>query len=107
MLTLKTKEESGLWGSSVRKFILAAASLPRKRSCTQNYGREDILPKRIKVETMKEIDELQAARRRIGELAAALAFTIGVLPLRANQTGRRLCRVSQRRSIRPLAFPPE
>jgi transposase-like protein len=32
----------------------------------QRYGREDILPKGIKVETMKEIDELQAARRREG-----------------------------------------
>jgi transposase-like protein len=39
----------------------------------KNYGREDILPKRIRVETMKEIDELQAARKRIRELEAALA----------------------------------
>jgi transposase-like protein len=39
----------------------------------KQYGREDILPKRIKVETMNEIDELQGARRRIRELEAALA----------------------------------
>ncbi|MFP3090101.1 transposase [Treponema sp. TIM-1] len=39
----------------------------------KQYGREDILPKRIKVETMNEIDELQAARHRIRELEAALA----------------------------------
>jgi transposase-like protein len=39
----------------------------------KQYGREDILPKRIKVETMNEIDELQAARSRIRELEAALA----------------------------------
>jgi transposase-like protein len=39
----------------------------------KHYGREDILPKRIKVETMVEIDELKAARKRIGELEAALA----------------------------------
>ena len=39
----------------------------------KRYGREDILPKRIKVETMDEIDELKAARTRIGELEAALA----------------------------------
>jgi transposase-like protein len=39
----------------------------------KQYGREDILPKRIKVETMNEIDELQTARRRIRELEAALA----------------------------------
>jgi hypothetical protein len=37
------------------------------------YGREDILPKRVKVETMNAIDELQAARKRIRELEAALA----------------------------------
>jgi transposase-like protein len=43
------------------------------RSWIKQYGREDILPKRIKVETMKEIDELQAARGRIRELEAALA----------------------------------
>jgi transposase-like protein len=39
----------------------------------KRYGREDILPKRVKVETMNEIDELKAARKRIRELEAALA----------------------------------
>jgi transposase-like protein len=39
----------------------------------KRYGREDMLPKRIKVETMEEIDELQTARSRIRELEAALA----------------------------------
>jgi transposase-like protein len=39
----------------------------------KRYGREDMLPKRVKVETMDEIDELQAARSRIRELEAALA----------------------------------
>jgi transposase-like protein len=39
----------------------------------KQYGREDLLPKRIKVETMNEIDELRAARRRIRELETALA----------------------------------
>jgi transposase-like protein len=39
----------------------------------KKYGREDILPKRIKVETMQEIDELKESRKRIGELEAALA----------------------------------
>jgi transposase-like protein len=39
----------------------------------KQYGREDMLPKRIKVETMEEIDEMQAARSRIRELEAALA----------------------------------
>jgi hypothetical protein len=32
-----------------------------------------MLPKRIKVETMDELDEMQAARSRIRELEAALA----------------------------------
>jgi hypothetical protein len=39
----------------------------------KNYGREDIRPKRVKVKTMTEIDELKAARKRIRELEAALA----------------------------------
>jgi transposase-like protein len=39
----------------------------------KRYGREDILPKRIKVETMNERDELHEARGRIRELEAALA----------------------------------
>jgi transposase-like protein len=39
----------------------------------KQYGREDILPTRIKVETMQEIDELKEARKRIRELEAALA----------------------------------
>ncbi|MDR3357201.1 MAG: hypothetical protein LBO04_08480 [Spirochaetaceae bacterium] len=39
----------------------------------KKYGREDILPKRIKAGTMNEIDELQAARGRIREPGAALA----------------------------------
>jgi transposase-like protein len=39
----------------------------------KQYGREDMLPKRIKVETMDEIDELKEARKRIRELEAALA----------------------------------
>jgi hypothetical protein len=32
-----------------------------------------VLPKRIKVETMKELDEMKEARKRIRELEAALA----------------------------------
>jgi hypothetical protein len=39
----------------------------------KQYGREDILPKRVKVETMNEIDEMKAARRRIRELETASA----------------------------------
>jgi hypothetical protein len=43
------------------------------RGWLKKYGREDLLPKRIRVETMKEIDQLASARKRIRELEAALA----------------------------------
>lgn len=39
----------------------------------RKYGREDLLPKRIRIETMEEIDHLKEARKRIKELEAALA----------------------------------
>lgn len=39
----------------------------------RRYGNESILPKKVKVETMKERDELKEARRRIRELEAALS----------------------------------
>jgi transposase-like protein len=46
---------------------------PTVKGRIKRYGREDMLPKRIKAETMNEIDELKAAKRRIRELEAALA----------------------------------
>ena len=39
----------------------------------KKYGSEEIRPKIIRVETMKERDELQEARKRIRELEAAVA----------------------------------
>ncbi|MCB1069675.1 MAG: transposase [Gammaproteobacteria bacterium] len=39
----------------------------------RKYGRNDMLPKRIRIETLKEHDELKAARKRIRELEAAVA----------------------------------
>lgn len=39
----------------------------------KKYGREDLLPKKIRVETMKELDELKEARKRIRKLEAAVA----------------------------------
>lgn len=39
----------------------------------RRYGREDMLPKTIRIETMKERDELKEARKRIRELEAAVA----------------------------------
>ena len=39
----------------------------------RKYGREDLLPKKVKIETLKERNELKEARKRIRELEAALA----------------------------------
>ena len=39
----------------------------------KKYGREDILPKRVRVETMAEIDELKEAKKRIRDLEKTLA----------------------------------
>lgn len=39
----------------------------------KKHGRSDLLPKRIRIETMNEVDHLKAARKRIKELEAALA----------------------------------
>jgi hypothetical protein len=42
----------------------------------RKYGREDLLPKRVRIETLKERDELAEARKRIRELEAAVAEVI-------------------------------
>ncbi len=39
----------------------------------RKYGHEGMMPKKVKVETLKERDELKAARKRIRQLEAALA----------------------------------
>ena len=39
----------------------------------KKYGREDLLPKRVRVETMAEIDELKEAKKRIRDLEKALS----------------------------------
>jgi len=39
----------------------------------RKYGRDDLLPKRTRIETVKEQDQLKKARKRIRELEAALA----------------------------------
>ena len=39
----------------------------------RKYGREDLLPKRVRIESLKERDELVEARKRIRELEAAVA----------------------------------
>ena len=45
----------------------------RCRKWVRKYGREDLLPKRVRIETLKERDELKEARKRIRELEAAVA----------------------------------
>jgi transposase len=42
-------------------------------SWVRKYGREDLLPKRIRIETMDETDQLKEAQKRIQQLEAALA----------------------------------
>ena len=39
----------------------------------RKYGRDDLLPKCIRIETMEEKDQLKEARKRVKELEAALA----------------------------------
>ena len=39
----------------------------------RKYGRDDLLPKRIRIETMEEVDQLKEVRKRVKELEAALA----------------------------------
>jgi len=39
----------------------------------RQYGREDLLPRNVRIETLKERDELKEARKRIRELEAAVA----------------------------------
>lgn len=43
------------------------------RGWVKKYGREELLPKKIRIETLKEKDELKEARKRIRELEAAVA----------------------------------
>lgn len=50
--------------------IHGANTVPR---WLEEHGREDLLPKRIRIETMKERDELKESRKRIRALEAALA----------------------------------
>lgn len=57
----QTKETYGIRGAgTIERWI-------------RKYGREDLLPKRIRIETMQEVDQLKKARKRIKELEAALA----------------------------------
>ena len=43
------------------------------RKWIKKYGRPELLPKRVRVETMTEIDELKEAKKRIRDLEKALS----------------------------------
>ena len=43
------------------------------RTWIKKYGRQELLPKRVRVETMQELDELKEAKKRIRDLEKALS----------------------------------
>jgi transposase-like protein len=58
---LQAQKAYGIYGmTTIKKWI-------------KKYGRSELLPKRVRVETMTEIDELQEAKKRIRDLEKALA----------------------------------
>lgn len=61
----------GSFGKAKRVYGIGGATTVLR--WVKKYGREDLLPKRIRIETMNEIDELKEARKRIRELEAAVA----------------------------------
>ncbi len=66
--------EGGKYGSpgrASRAYGIGGATTVQK--WVRKYGREDLLQKRVRVETMKERDELKEARKRIRELEVAVA----------------------------------
>ena len=58
---LQAQKNYGIMGmNTIRKWVI-------------KYGKEEILPKRVRVETMNDIDELKEAKKRIRDLEKALA----------------------------------
>jgi transposase-like protein len=58
---LKKKKAYGICGANtIKKWV-------------KKYGKEELLSKRVRVETMTEIDELAEAKKRIRDLEKALA----------------------------------
>jgi transposase len=58
-------------GSASRKYGIGGSTTVL--CWVRKYGREDLLPKRVRIETLKERDELTEARKRIRNLEAAVA----------------------------------
>ena len=58
---LQTQKAYGICGATtIQKWI-------------KKYGKDELLPKRVRVETMTEIDELKEAKKRIRDLEKALS----------------------------------
>ena len=64
---------AGKFGSCHQASQAHHVSAPTVLRWIREQGREDLLARRIRVETMKDRDELKAARARIRELEAALS----------------------------------
>ena len=67
---LERGRHATMWAARRAYGIKGSATVP---GWVRKYGREDLLPKRVRVETLKERDELKEARKRIRELEAAVA----------------------------------
>jgi transposase-like protein len=66
--------ERGKYGSAEearRRYGIGGACTVLK--WIRRYGHEDLLPKQVRIQTLKERDELSEARKRIRELEAAVA----------------------------------
>ena len=61
---------SSAYGAQVAYGIKGNATVTK---WVRKYGRDDLLPKCVRIETMEEKDQLKEARKRIKELEAALA----------------------------------
>lgn len=67
---LEDGRHDSITGASRAYGINGAETVP---GWVRKYGREDLFPKRVRVETLKERDELKEAKKRIRELEAAVA----------------------------------
>jgi len=61
----------GSFGAVQRAYGIGGATTVQK--WVRKYGSEELFPRHVRVETMKERDELAEARKRIRELEAAVA----------------------------------
>lgn len=67
---LENGKHESITGASRAYGIRGSVTVP---GWVRKYGREDLFPKRVRIETLKERDELKEAKKRIRELEAAVA----------------------------------